>query len=343
MDGGYSDPMVHRKGDTAFSDTKGGRSAKTGACNSPAGGSRVRWGRTAWTAQTRLSFLFALILAFAAGGSGGASVAEAENGPLPGFTLENTLEIEAILASYGGMIQGVERTETDVVFTIRGQRIHYRDGKLLAEDQLPRSGEYTSLFYEYRTGQLEANPGYVPFPERRSSDFLDALFGRTDQEIRSSCRWVQLLGHRVYVQEVCAPALLEIDRSITNAARVSPEVDEFLRSIRVMYSMKRRQVSGTENMSYHSYGLAIDIIPRSYGGRHVYWRWSSVYLKDWDRIPFSQKWHPPQQVIDAFEKNGFVWGGKWYYFDNVHFEYRPEILYISGKNPHQNSPLRLHS
>jgi hypothetical protein len=31
-------------------------------------------------------------------------------------------------------------------------------------------------------------------------------------------------------------------------------------------------------------------------------------------------------VIDAFEENGFAWGGKWYRFDTVHFEYRPEIL-----------------
>jgi hypothetical protein len=39
---------------------------------------------------------------------------------------------------------------------------------------------------------------------------------------------------------------------------------------------------------------------------------------------------PPSVVVEIFEKHGFVWGGKWYHFDNMHFEYRPEIIYSSG-------------
>ncbi|WP_265937085.1 M15 family metallopeptidase [Aliarcobacter butzleri] len=27
-----------------------------------------------------------------------------------------------------------------------------------------------------------------------------------------------------------------------------------------------------------------------------------------------------------FEKYGFIWGGRWYHFDTMHFEYRPELL-----------------
>ena len=30
--------------------------------------------------------------------------------------------------------------------------------------------------------------------------------------------------------------------------------------------------------------------------------------------------------IRAFEAHGFVWGGKWLFFDTIHFEYRPELL-----------------
>ncbi|MEJ2663631.1 MAG: M15 family metallopeptidase, partial [Spirochaetia bacterium] len=29
-----------------------------------------------------------------------------------------------------------------------------------------------------------------------------------------------------------------------------------------------------------------------------------------------------------FEKYGFIWGGKWYHYDTMHFEYRPELLVI---------------
>ena len=30
--------------------------------------------------------------------------------------------------------------------------------------------------------------------------------------------------------------------------------------------------------------------------------------------------------MEVFEKNNFVWGGKWGHFDILHFEYRPEII-----------------
>jgi hypothetical protein len=35
---------------------------------------------------------------------------------------------------------------------------------------------------------------------------------------------------------------------------------------------------------------------------------------------------PPAALVRAFERQGFVWGGKWLFFDTMHFEYRPEIL-----------------
>jgi hypothetical protein len=39
---------------------------------------------------------------------------------------------------------------------------------------------------------------------------------------------------------------------------------------------------------------------------------------------------PPKAVIEAFERGGFLWGGKWFLFDNMHFEYRPELLEACG-------------
>jgi hypothetical protein len=34
----------------------------------------------------------------------------------------------------------------------------------------------------------------------------------------------------------------------------------------------------------------------------------------------------PQSIVDAFEAEGFIWGGRWYHYDTMHFEYRPELL-----------------
>jgi hypothetical protein len=30
--------------------------------------------------------------------------------------------------------------------------------------------------------------------------------------------------------------------------------------------------------------------------------------------------------VRVFEKHGFIWGGAWYHYDTMHFEYRPELL-----------------
>jgi len=31
-------------------------------------------------------------------------------------------------------------------------------------------------------------------------------------------------------------------------------------------------------------------------------------------------------ILFLFEKYGFIWGGKWFHYDTMHFEYRPELL-----------------
>ena len=32
------------------------------------------------------------------------------------------------------------------------------------------------------------------------------------------------------------------------------------------------------------------------------------------------------EIVDIFERHGFIWGGKWYHYDTMHFEHRPELL-----------------
>ncbi len=67
----------------------------------------------------------------------------------------------------------------------------------------------------------------------------------------------------------------------------------------------------------HAYGAAIDI-----NTAHVdYWRWTlngSGELRWQNKIPI--------QIVRIFEKHGFIWGGYWYHYDTMHFEYRPELL-----------------
>ena len=42
--------------------------------------------------------------------------------------------------------------------------------------------------------------------------------------------------------------------------------------------------------------------------------------------PMIWKNRVPQVIVDAFEAEGFIWGGRWKHYDTMHFEYRPELI-----------------
>ena len=235
----------------------------------------------------------------------------------------------ALQASYGDAVGDMGWNGGHVYFSVKGSPIYYMDGRMLSDEHRNDYLNYDPMFYFYTLGQMKELPESVPHPDNRSTDFLDALMGDTEHEIVESCSWIDFLDHRVFMHELCREALGRVERRIGDAGIESAEVRDFIQNIRIMFSMDRRRVAGSESLSYHAYGLALDIVPRSYGGRQVYWRWTSVWKNGWDRTPLSQRWAPPQAVIDAFEEEGFVWGGKWYHYDTIHFEYRPEIIMLN--------------
>ena len=71
-----------------------------------------------------------------------------------------------------------------------------------------------------------------------------------------------------------------------------------------------RNIAKTDQLSAHSWGIAIDI---NVANSH-YWQWHKEY-----------KNLIPKEIVYVFEKNGFIWGGRWEHFDTMHFEYRPEL------------------
>ena len=76
-----------------------------------------------------------------------------------------------------------------------------------------------------------------------------------------------------------------------------------------------RPIAGTSRISAHGYGIAIDLAVK----RSHYWRWAGgvegAYRND-----------IPEEIVAAFEAEGFIWGGRWAHYDTMHFEYRPELI-----------------
>lgn len=79
-----------------------------------------------------------------------------------------------------------------------------------------------------------------------------------------------------------------------------------------------RTIAKSERMSMHAYGAAIDINTKY----TTYWQWAKPGPDG------SYQWSNqiPEEIVAAFERHGFIWGGRWYHFDTMHFEYRPEML-----------------
>lgn len=81
-----------------------------------------------------------------------------------------------------------------------------------------------------------------------------------------------------------------------------------------------RPIAETNRLSVHAFGAAIDINSR-FGD---YWLWAK-------RPDGAITWRNriPKQIVEIFERHGFIWGGRWYHFDSLHFEYRPELIALA--------------
>jgi len=222
---------------------------------------------------------------------------------------------------------------------------YFAEGRILPQEKLENLAEYRALsFYNY---PAELPPWTARTPEeverfrawgsrrpttlRRSSYFLDDLWlASTRIETESRLVRISFLGRNARVHQAIAGKLALVEAQIQAAARTNIEVRNWITDIGTFESYGWRNIANSQSRSYHSYGLALDLLPRSLGRRQTYWLWTSQYREDWWNVSYNERYHPPAAVITAFESYGFAWGGKWPQFDTMHFEYRPEILILNG-------------
>ena len=264
--------------------------------------------------------------------------------PVPPSRAE--LVAKALAAGYPGRVEKAEFHNGDWAVLVRGVWYYYAGGRLLPEELLDKADDYSPIaFYNY---QSELPPWKKPDPEqsarygemannrqrstrRRAPHFFDALWRANDRdESYQRVKSLRFLGHTVAVHYGILEELSLVEEQILAAAKTDPGVQSWINGISKMDGWSWRNVANSRSRSYHSYGVAIDILPKSLGGKETYWLWASERKPDWWNIPYEDRFHPPDAVIKAFEAYGFVWGGKWPFFDTMHFEYRPEVFFLSG-------------
>jgi hypothetical protein len=83
-----------------------------------------------------------------------------------------------------------------------------------------------------------------------------------------------------------------------------------------------RPIVDTGQPSMHSYGAAIDLN----FALSDYWYWQRA-----GSGAINYRNRMPNEVVEIFERYGFIWGGKWYHYDTMHFEYRPEVIGLARR------------
>jgi hypothetical protein len=253
--------------------------------------------------------------------------------------------MKALAAAYPGRIGEAELRDGDWAVSVMGEWFYYAQGRLLPEALKDRASEYDPQpFYTYA-------PDLPPWremdsaeeerfrnsaqrrqenPPKRSQHFYDALWqAHNREEAYERVKTIQFLSHKVLVHYAVLEELALVEARIQRDAQTDPGVREWMRGIETLSGWNWRSIADTQSRSFHAYGTALDILPASQRGLETYWLWTSRNNPQWWAVPYTKRLHPPDKVIKAFEAYGFIWGGKWLFYDTMHFEYRPEILLLN--------------
>ncbi len=261
---------------------------------------------------------------------------------LTGEEIRARLVLEAYRRAFPDKINGLEWEDGDWTILVGNQRFFWAHGRILPETLRGSWDAYKSyVFYVYpaapvdpknlslerigelkRQGDVEARKNGVD----HHGAFRSVLYGgATRGEIERKLVKTTLFGKNITVNRDILDRIIRINAQVMGQSTKDAEISAFIKNLGTLGGYNWREIRGTQRMSYHSWGLAVDMQPKSAGGKIIYWEWERERNPDWMLVPLSRRWSPPESIIRAFEKEGFIWGGKWSFYDTMHFEYRPEL------------------
>jgi hypothetical protein len=306
-----------------------------------------------------LRLITALLLLFLYGGSGFAGgkpqdlsreplLSESEHPVTPAAPESDRGEqvMKALAAAYPDRVGSAEKRDGDWSVEVQGLRFYYAGGRLLPAELRDKETEYDPQpFYNY-PARLPAwkDPGpeeaerFGDFanqrrikPPKRSQHFYDALWRASSrEESYQRVKTIRFLSRQVLVHYAIMEDLALVEERILEAAKTDEEVRQWINGLDTLSGWNWRSIASTQSRSFHAYGAALDLLPSSRGGLETYWLWTAEKKPQWWAVPYEKRLHPPEKVIAAFEAYGFIWGGKWLFYDTMHFEYRPEILILNA-------------
>ncbi|MDR1399757.1 MAG: M15 family metallopeptidase [Treponema sp.] len=237
------------------------------------------------------------------------------------------------------------------------ERYYYAQGKLLSETEVEQAASFRSqslsrYVTEFADDTAEGNTWREAAEELfwRRSIFTDRVsrgYGRaasgavrsnfyekllqceTRTEAFAHQQTIRFLGSAVTVHERTVVPLARVEQRINELEKENEEIAVWKQSLDSIGAWNWRNIAGSSSRSFHSYGVAIDLLMKSQPGKETYWLWTQQKGIDFRTVPEEDKLNPPDSVVRIFEDEGFIWGGKWATYDTMHFEYHPELIYLS--------------
>lgn len=198
-----------------------------------------------------------------------------------------------------------------------GRRVLYA----AASEAVPAQGAEPAWVVDVRQSMAEPYPLDPDRPDtplgispgrRRSYDLLQTLYGTTPRAVGAHLRQAHLMGQSLHLAQDAAAGMNRANAALAPQIAADPRLRPLLK---MDGGFSWRRIAGENRLSPHAFGIAFDISP----GIATYWRWSKLR-------PHPMQKSYPSVIVEAFENQGFIWGGKWHEYDLMHFEYRPEII-----------------
>lgn len=222
---------------------------------------------------------------------------------------------QALVAAYPDFIERI--ADNRVIFN-DGTSLTYDDGRMKDFGTLLDDGDIEDMFF-VPYDPSGNRPEYLHDAGRsRNEALFKKMYGNSAAAVRRNLVKVAWFGKTVDFTAINGAA--DSLRKVAAELEHYPQLKKYLASSGTFYW---RPVRGAKRLSAHSYGIAFDIaVPYS-----DYWLWKNKNAGETDRIEYTNRF--PRQIVEIFRRHGFIWGGAWYHFDTMHFEFRPEILHYS--------------
>lgn len=225
--------------------------------------------------------------------------------------------VRKLMKAYPEWIKGYE--EENIILSDRS-KIRYIIGNDSSPKDLMESTNLGDIFhYPYLKGKVDSIPKNYDPGRIRNEELLKNMYGVDQSEVQK---------HLVTI--VWCPSLINQKLKVTKIngvdkqlQKISDELDRYPELKDYLHSagtFNWRKIRGTDRLSSHSFGTAIDLNVKY----SDYWQWDCRCTSEDTDLRYRNR--IPHLIVDIFEKHGFIWGGKWYHYDTMHFEYRPELL-----------------